>query len=169
MAAPEIATSSVFVDSETLKTPICKGFEFTAEGPINYEELIGNYYYSGFQAQNLGLAIEQINQMLHFKFQPGDLDEDEEKQTFGKAAEGIKWRERECKIFLGLTSNLISSGMREIIKFIVKHKMVDVVCVTAGGVEEDLIKCLAPTHIGSFEMNGADLRSRGLSMFCCNY
>lgn len=161
---PEIATSSVFVDSETLKTPICRGFEFTAEGPINYEELIGKYFYSGFQAANLGLAIEQINQMLHFKFQPGDLDPNEPVKIYGEV-EGVKSRPRECKIFLGLTSNLISSGMREIIKFIVKHKMVDVIVVTAGGVEEDIIKCLAPTHLGSFEMPGADLRSRGLSMY----
>lgn len=164
MSAPEIATSSVFVDSETLKTPICRGFEFNAEGPIDYDQLISRYYYSGFQAANLGLAIEQINQMLHFEFKPGDLDEGEEIQFYGQAAEGVKSRTRQCKIFLGLTSNIISSGMREIIKFIIKHKMVDVVCVTAGGVEEDFIKCLAPTHIGSFEMQGADLRNRGLSM-----
>ncbi|KAK8885133.1 hypothetical protein M9Y10_044262 [Tritrichomonas musculus] len=163
MSAPEIATSSVFVDSETLKTPICRGFEFNAEGPIDYDQLISRYYYSGFQAANLGLAIEQINQMLHFEFKPGDLDEGEEIQYYGQAAEGIKSRTRQCKIFLGLTSNIISSGMREIIKFIIKHKMVDVVCVTAGGVEEDFIKCLAPTHIGSFEMQGADLRNRGLN------
>ena len=44
------------------------------------------------------------------------------------------------KIFLGFTSNLISSGVREHIRYLVQHKMVDVVVTTAGGVEEDLIK-----------------------------
>lgn len=53
-----------------------------------------------------------------------------------------------CKIFLGYTSNLISSGLREIIKFLVQHKMVHCIVTTAGGVEEDFIKCLAPTYIG---------------------
>lgn len=166
MAAPEIATSSVFVDSEVVKSPVCRGFEFTAEGPIDYEAMFKSYLTSGFQASNLGKAIDQINEMLHFKFKPGDLDEDDTKPSFGLGtAEGITGRERECKIFLGLTSNLVSSGMREVIKFIIKYKMVDVVCVTAGGVEEDLIKCLGNTHLGDFHLDGADLRSRGLSMF----
>lgn len=34
---------------------------------------------------------------------------------------------------------------------------------TAGGVEEDLIKCLAPTYLGSFSTPGAGLRSKGLN------
>ena len=44
------------------------------------------------------------------------------------------------KIFLGYTSNLISAGVREHIKFLVKHKMVDVLVTSAGGIEEDFIK-----------------------------
>lgn len=34
---------------------------------------------------------------------------------------------------------------------------------TAGGIEEDFIKCLAPTYVGSFELNGKDLRDRGIN------
>jgi len=41
--------------------------------------------------------------------------------------------------------------------------MVDVVVASAGGVEEDLIKCLAPTYVGDFELAGRDLRQRGLN------
>ena len=37
-----------------------------------------------------------------------------------------------CKIFLGFTSNLISSGAREIFRYLCKHRMVDVVVTTAG-------------------------------------
>ena len=33
--------------------------------------------------------------------------------------EGVK-----CKIFLGVTSNLISSGVRDTIRFLVEHRMV---------------------------------------------
>ena len=82
-----------------------------------------------------------------------------------------------CKIFLGYTSNLISSGLRETFRFLVEHKMViklkipclsncfQIHCIvtTAGGVEEDFIKCLAPTYLGDFKLKGADLRSRGLN------
>ncbi len=52
-------------------------------------------------------------------------------------------------IFLGYTSNMASCGVRETIRFLCQHKMVDVVVSTAGGIEEDFIKCLAPTYIGS--------------------
>ena len=68
-----------------------------------------------------------------------------------------------CKIFVGYTSNLVSSGVREIIRFLVQHKMVDVLVTTAGGVEEDFIKCLAPTYLGDFNLKGADLRKQGLN------
>jgi deoxyhypusine synthase len=71
-----------------------------------------------------------------------------------------------CSIFLGYTSNLVSSGLREIIKFLVQHKFVTCLVTTAGGIEEDLIKCLGPTFItpqGEFNLNGKDLRKRGLN------
>lgn len=34
---------------------------------------------------------------------------------------------------------------------------------TAGGVEEDLIKCLAPTYLGSFSSLGRELRAKGMN------
>lgn len=39
----------------------------------------------------------------------------------------------------------------------------DVIVTTAGGIEEDLIKCLAPTYRGDFSLPGALLRSKGLN------
>jgi deoxyhypusine synthase len=39
--------------------------------------------------------------------------------------------------------------------------MVDVVVTTAGGVEEDFIKCLAPTYMGDFALEGKALRMKG--------
>lgn len=72
-------------------------------------------------------------------------------------------RNNNCTIFLGYTSNLVSSGLRETLKFLVQHKMVDCIVTTAGGVEEDFIKCLAPTYLGSFELSGRKLREKGLN------
>ncbi|KAG6428689.1 hypothetical protein SASPL_112942 [Salvia splendens] len=68
-----------------------------------------------------------------------------------------------CKVLLGFTSDLTSSGIRDIIRFLVQHRMVDVVVTTAGGVEEDLVKCLAPTYRGEFSLPGAVLSSKGLN------
>uniref|UniRef100_R7WCY9 Deoxyhypusine synthase n=1 Tax=Aegilops tauschii TaxID=37682 RepID=R7WCY9_AEGTA len=75
-----------------------------------------------------------------------------------------KYRESvKCKIFLGFTSNLVSSGIRDVIRFLVQHHMVDVIVTSAGGIEEDLIKCLGPTYRGDFSLPGALLRSKGLN------
>jgi len=41
--------------------------------------------------------------------------------------------------------------------------MVDYIVTTAGGIEEDFIKCLAPTYIGEFSLPGKDLREKGLN------
>ena len=47
-----------------------------------------------------------------------------------------------CKIFLGYTSNMASCGVREQIRYLAQHRLVDVIVTSAGGVEEDLIKVL---------------------------
>jgi deoxyhypusine synthase len=51
--------------------------------------------------------------------------------------------------------------LREIICFLAKHKLVDCIVTTAGGIEEDFIKCLGETVLGEFSMEGAGLRKRG--------
>lgn len=75
------------------------------------------------------------------------------------------WRDPETgdktTIFLGYTSNMISSGMRGVFRWLVKHKHVSAIVTTAGGVEEDFIKCLGDTYMSSFSAPGADLRKKG--------
>lgn len=53
--------------------------------------------------------------------------------------------------------------MRESIRFLVEHKHVSCLVTTAGGIEEDLIKCLGPTYLGAFNLDGKELRSKGLN------
>ena len=52
-------------------------------------------------------------------------------------------RNTRCKIFLGYTSNLVSAGTREQLRYLAQHKMVDVIVSSAGGIEEDFIKVSA--------------------------
>ena len=40
------------------------------------------------------------------------------------------------------------------IRYLVQHRMVDCLVTTAGGIEEDLIKCLRPTFVGDFALDG---------------
>ena len=68
-----------------------------------------------------------------------------------------------CTIFLGYTSNMASCGMRDIIRFLCQHKMIDAIVTTCGGIEEDFIKCLAPFYLGGFDLQGKILREKGLN------
>ncbi|XP_005187852.2 probable deoxyhypusine synthase [Musca domestica] len=155
---PEIAKDAVLKKSEAIAegTPQVKGYDFN-DG-IDYSKLFESYVNTGFQATNLGLAIKEINKMLDCRSQPLT----EEEQDIHETDEFIK-RKHKCTIFLGYTSNLVSSGMRETLRYLVEHSMVDCIVATAGGVEEDFIKCLAPTYMGSFELSGRDLRDRGIN------
>lgn len=59
---------------------------------------------------------------------------------------------------------MTSAGIRDIIRFLAEHRMVDVIVTTAGGIEEDFVKCLAPTYVlGEFRVDGAELRKKGLN------
>ena len=66
-------------------------------------------------------------------------------------------------IFFSYTSNMISSGNREVIRFLCQHKMVDLIVTTGGGIEEDFLKCAAPHYMGDFALKGATLRKQGLN------
>lgn len=154
----------------------------------------------GFQGTCLGQAIDEVNRMvrrhvvmkIRLPTLPTQLDwrlsheppsADEPPCPSGR--DNVR-----TKIFLGYTSNLVSAGVREQLRWLVQHKMVDVLVTTAGGIEEDLIKvfwllytfiivhpllytfiivhhastqCLAPTYMGDWAFKGADLRRRGLN------
>jgi hypothetical protein len=40
------------------------------------------------------------------------------------------------------------------VRWLVEHKMVDVIVTTAGGIEEDFIKCMGHTYMGDFALKG---------------
>ncbi|XP_055804621.1 deoxyhypusine synthase-like [Solanum dulcamara] len=145
--------------SENLEASCIKieGYDFNKD--VNYAELIKSMVSTGFQASNLGDAIGIVNQMLNWR-----LSHEVPTKDCSEKERDVAYRESvTCKIFLGFTSNLVSSGVRETIRYLVQHRMVDVVVTTAGGIEEDLIKCLAPTYKGDFSLPGAALRSKALN------
>ena len=41
--------------------------------------------------------------------------------------------------------------------------MIDCIVTTTGGIEEDIMKCMAPHYIGDFALDGKNLRSKGLN------
>ncbi|KAG8062528.1 hypothetical protein GUJ93_ZPchr0003g18458 [Zizania palustris] len=134
------------------------GADFNEAG-LGLSGMLASLASTGFQASNLGDAVDVVNQMLDWR-----LSHEKPRQDCDEAELEPAYRESvKCKIFLGFTSNLVSSGIRDVIRFLVQHHMVDVIVTTAGGIEEDLIKCLAPTFRGDFSLPGMLLRSKGLN------
>lgn len=127
------ARQSIFKKSEDVSGVEIRGHDFGSGTDI--KKIIASYKSVGFQASALYKAIELIRKM----------------------------RKEKVKIFLGYTSNMVSSGNREIIRFLVEKKLVDVLVTTAGGIEEDIIKTIKPFVLGDFRADGAKLRERGIN------
>lgn len=113
--------------------PEVKGYDF--EQGLDFQQYLDSLFQTGFQATELAKAIDIVKQM----------------------------RKEKAKIFLGFTSNMVSSGVREIIAYLVKHRLVDVLVTTVGAVEEDVIKCLKPFVIGNFDAPGGAMRQKGVN------
>lgn len=155
LGVPALAKDAVLIESIKMPDDAIKveGYDFN-EG-INYEKLMASFKTTGFQALHLGQAIEEINRMLKCRDEPLEkvsqyIDEQYKPKS-------------NCTIFLGYTSNMASAGIRDIVRFLVEHKLVDVIVTSAGGIEEDFIKCMAPTYLGDFKLKGETLRKSGLN------
>lgn len=127
------AYASIFKKSVKGSGVAVRGLDFNAKPGL--PELLRYLSTTGFQATHLAKAIEVVRKM----------------------------RRERVTIFLGFTSNQVSSGNREIIRFLVEHKLVDALVTTTGGVEEDFIKTHAPFFVGDFRLDGAALRKKGIN------
>ncbi|KAL4541155.1 hypothetical protein Ndes2526B_g05697 [Nannochloris sp. 'desiccata'] len=154
---PAAASEAVLVPSEQLPEDAIqiRGHDFN--DPSDIDSVMLSMLATGLQATALGQAINEVNRMLSWRLSQEPLLPDD------KCPDPAQRATTRCKIFLGYTSNLVSAGVREHIRYLVQHRLVDVLVTTAGGIEEDLIKCMAPTYVGDFQLKGADLRKRGLN------
>ncbi|KAL9712679.1 Deoxyhypusine synthase [Leucoagaricus gongylophorus] len=125
----------------------------------NLQDFLASYQQIGFQATSLSRAIEIVNRMRTWRLSDDEPTENSPDEYLDPEVR----KNTRCQIFLGYTSNLISSGLREVILYLVKNRHVSVLVTTAGGIEEDLIKCLGNTYLADFNLDGADLRRRGMN------
>lgn len=110
-----------------------EGYDF--DSGVDWNGLIDSFASTGFQATQLSRAIEIIDKM----------------------------QKEKAFIFLGYTSNLVTSGLRDIFRYLAENKLVNVIVSTAGGIEEDIIKCLGDFKIGEFNAEGGELRDAGIN------
>lgn len=112
--------------------PVVKGYDFSEE--FDFNSFLKSYSTTGFQASNLARAVDAVNEMIH-----------------GKAT-----------IFFSFTGNAVSSGLRDIIAYLAKNKLVGVIITSASGVEEDVIKSLSDFRLGDFDVPGRALFEYGV-------
>jgi deoxyhypusine synthase len=56
---------------------------------------------------------------------------------------------------------MASCGMRDIIRYLAQHKMIDCIVTSTGGIEEDFMKVLGTFHMGEFNMDDIKNRTQG--------
>ncbi len=129
----EIARRNLFRKSEEIEGAAIKGYDFNKG--VDYNKIIESFASSGFQASYLSKAIDIANSMIKEK----------------------------AFIFLGYTSNMVSSGLRDIFRYLVENKKIDAIVTTCGGIEEDIIKCFGDFILGDFRADGKELREKGIN------
>lgn len=133
MSNEKRAKKHLFRRSKEAKGIAVRGYDFN-QG-VDYKKLVKHFVSTGFQATHYARAVAITNAMINDK----------------------------AFIFLGYTSNMVSSGVRDIIRYLAEHKKVDVLVTTTGGIEEDFIKCLGDFIVGDFNLDGARLRKAGIN------
>ncbi len=127
------ASTKKLVKSESVEGSAISGYDFNKG--VDYAKIIKSFSTTGYQASHFSQAIKIVNKMI------------EEKAT----------------VFLGYTSNMVSSGLRDVFRYLVQHKKVDVVVTTAGGIEEDIMKCFGNFILGDFRASGSVLHEKGIN------
>jgi len=90
----------------------------------------------GFTAKKLGQAVEITREMM---------------------------ADEEAKIFLSFPACIIATGIRGVIKDLVRKKMVDVVVTTCGCVDHDLARVWKKYYHGDFLLDDAKLYKEGIN------
>ena len=129
----KIARKNVLRGGSDAKGISIRGYDF--DKGVDYSEIIKSFSSTGFQASLLSKAIEITNKMI----------------------------KDNAFIYLGYTSNMVSSGLRDVFRYLLKNKKVNIVVTTAGGIEEDIIKCMGDFVLGEFSSSGKQLRKEGIN------
>lgn len=136
--------------------PKVRGYDFN-QG-LDYDKLFDSYFNIGVQAHSMAKGIDIINKMISWRLSDEPVADDEPEQYRDPEVR----KNTRCTIFLGYVSNTVTSGLREIVRYLCQHKMIDAIVTTAGAIEEDYIKVTNNFHIGDFSFKGAELLDMGL-------
>jgi deoxyhypusine synthase len=95
----------------------------TFEGAFDFETLIEGYKQMGFQGSCLYRSIEILRTA----------------------------RQKGLPIYLGITSNIGTCGLREAVAYLARHQHIAALVATAGAVEEDVMKTMGDFLLGEYK------------------
>jgi deoxyhypusine synthase len=162
------------------------GFDFSAaaergQQDITVAELFDGFRTTGFSGSKVSQCADVLSEMLQWERKGGVsapdsafanapvAPTDDTPSSSPDEQDELDTLSAECApfvrttVFMGYTSNMISCGVRESLLFLAKNRLVDVIVTTAGGIEEDFIKCIAPHVMGDFSLDGSVLRRAGIN------
>ena len=119
--------------NEVLDTSNVRGYDF--RGEFDFDALLDSYATTGFQATHLAEAVDICRTM----------------------------RAEDVTLYLSFTSNIVSSGLRETVAYLVREGYVDVIITTSGALAEDVIKTELPFKMGEWDADEAALREQGIN------
>lgn len=115
------------------KLPAVKGFEL--RGDMKLADYLSKSAFLGFQASQLGKACQLVEEMKRSK----------------------------CTVFLSFTSNIISSGLREVVAQLCRERAVQCIITSTGAIEEDYMKSRKPFLLGEFDADDEQVKRAGLN------
>jgi deoxyhypusine synthase len=89
----------------------------------------------GFQAPHLSTAVDILEKMI---------------------------KDKECVRFFSFPANIISTGVRSIIKEMVKRRWFDIIITTCGTLDHDIARSFKDYYQGSFLMDDKELHKAGI-------
>ena len=113
--------------------PAVRGFDIS--GKMTLAEYTSKIGSLGFQASELAKGITLLKEMKSDK----------------------------ATVFLSFTSNIISSGLRELVAQLCREKAVQCIITSTGAIEEDYMKSKAPFLMGSFDVDDEEIKKKALN------
>jgi deoxyhypusine synthase len=110
-----------------------KGFKYKENKSV--KELVNDFSGMGFQASHIKQAVDIIKKM----------------------------KKEKATVILTFTSNMVSSGLRELFSELCRLKFIDAIITGVGSIEEDLMKTKKPFILGSFNLDDKELHQKGIN------
>ncbi len=106
------------------------------EEGMTVNELVREFYKSGgFTAKDLAIAVDIFEEMV---------------------------KDEECTVFLSFPACIIATGIRGVIRELVKRRLVDVLITTCGTLDHDLARIWKDYYHGSFLLDDTELYKKGI-------